>query len=256
MTPRAIALVKVGGSIATIDRPPAFVNRELLARLGAELCEAAMPLVIVHGTGHVGKPWAHKGGFATSGYLPPEARDVALAIKNDLRGLDQRVVSALLDVGVEALGCDFETFAALESGAAKDYLETRLAEGTIPVFYGDMLREADGGYRVVSSDRMLLRIATLLPVKTALFLTDVDGVLGGDPEAVLPEISPATADRAARRASDDADVSSGMRGKLANAFELARLVDRCYIASGVVPGIVTALLRDLPAVATRVLPSP
>jgi isopentenyl phosphate kinase len=251
-----LALVKLGGSIVTVDRPGDPVNRELLARLGPELLSAATPLILVHGTGHVGKPWAHKGGFATSGFLAPSARDVALRIKADLRDLNARIVSCLLDAGVPALGLEFESLAAFNPMQMRAFLRARLAVGAVPVFFGDMVLEPDGGHRVVSSDAMMLYFATILGARTALFLTDVAGVLGGEPEAPLESISPATADRAARRASDDQDVSAGMRGKLASAFAVAARVERCFIADGRDPSIAARLLRDAPAPATRVLPAP
>jgi isopentenyl phosphate kinase len=124
------------------------------------------------------------------------------------------------------------------------------------VFFGDMLPAADGGHVVVSSDVMIERLVDLGGARTALFLTDVAGVLGGDPEALLPSVSQETVAAISRRASDERDVSAGMRGKLASAFRVAARVDRCYIASGLDESVALRLLLGAEAPATRVRSAP
>jgi len=251
--PANCAVLKIGGSIATVDRPHDPVNRELLRGLAVELKTLTRPLVLVHGTGHVGKPWAHKGGFARTGHLPPAARDVALRIKAELRLLNAGVVTSLHDGGLPVMGVDYESLLRLGDVGARTFLFDRLERGVIPVFFGDMLEDEHGGHDVVSSDVMLLRIVELVAATTAIFLTDVEGVLGGEPEALLDTVSPASIDQVARRSSDDRDVSAGMRGKLSSAFLVAARVEHCYITSGLDPTHASRLLRGDAAPATRIL---
>lgn len=247
------AVLKIGGSIATVDRTADPVNRDLLRRLAAELKTIARPLVLVHGTGHVGKPWAHKGGLTRTGHLPPAARDVALRIKAELRLLNAGVVTSLHDGGLPVMGVDYESLLRLGDDGARAFLFDRLERGIVPVFFGDMLEDEHGGFDVVSSDVMLLRIVDLVAATTAIFLTDVEGVLGGDPESRLDTVSPASIEQVARRSSDDHDVSAGMRGKLSSAFLVAAKVERCYIASGLDPTNASRLLLGTAAPATRIL---
>jgi isopentenyl phosphate kinase len=251
-----VAIVKIGGSIATDRAAAGMVATVRLAALAAALCRSGRPLVLVHGTGHVGKPWAHRGGFAQSGVLPREAQEVALAIRSELRGLNQRVVAAMLAAGLPCIGVDYESLAAAPPAAAADRMRALLREGILPLTYGDMLLGADGSHRVVSSDAMLLALARLLAARTVIFLTDVDGVLDAA-GARLPVVTRADLDSqvVAHRESDASDVSGGMRGKLAAAFEAARDGRECFVASGHDPRIVLALLRGEPAPATRVLDS-
>lgn len=251
--PANCAVLKIGGSIATVDRPQDPVNRELLRGLAAELKRVARPLVLVHGTGHVGKPWAHKGGFAQTGHLPPSARDIALRIKAELRWLNAGVVISLHDGGLPVMGVDYESLLRLGDDGARTFLLDRLERGVVPVFFGDMLEDEHGGHDVVSSDVMLRRIVELVAATTAIFLTDVEGVLGGDPEVLLDTVSPASIAQVARRSSDDRDVSAGMRGKLSSAFLVAAKVERCFITSGLDPTRASRLLLGEAAPATRIL---
>lgn len=255
-TPPRVAVVKIGGSIATIDRPPDFVHRELLRRLGRAFAEARVPLVLVHGTGRVGKPWAHRGGFALTGKLPREARDVALRIRSELRELNAGVVAALTAGGLVASGFEYESISNLDRDDARERLLAALERGVTPTFFGDMLETADGGHQVVSSDVMIEHVAGLLDARVALFLTDVAGVFGGSPENLLSVVSPGSIDQVSRRGSDDLDVSAGMRGKLACAFRVAARVERCFIASGLDESIAARLLAGHEAVATRVFAEP
>ncbi len=256
--PTKPALVKIGGSIATVADGD-HVNRNVLMRLAGEFREAGIPLVLVHGTGHVGKPWAHRGGFATSGYLPPWEKKTSLTIRSELRSLNRKIVECLSHGGLRAIGMEFESWQELgrrHPSAARHQIEEHLHHEETPVFFGDMLAQPEGGYRVYSSDRMLIDLARRVPFGTGLLLTDVEGVLGGTPERLLPEVSEGTLAHVARRTSDDADVSAGMRGKLANAFVLARHVERCFIASGMKPGVARDLLLRRDAPATRIVVDP
>lgn len=255
-----LALVKIGGSIATTEDAPDRVNRTLLRRLAEEFAASGRKLVLVHGTGHVGKPWAHRGGFALTGFLGPRERSVALEIKSELRLLNQRVVATLLAAGLPTLGVDFEALTRRRGETAFEFsdearLQGWLADGTIPVFYGDMLREPDGSYRVVSSDVMMVTLARTLRPRTALFLSNVDGVLDAA-DVAIPALSPAAAERVARRASDEQDVSAGMRGKLRHAFALAEITPEVWIANGTRDGIARELLAGRPALGTNIRATP
>lgn len=255
-----LALVKIGGSIATTEEAPDRVNRMLLRRLAKEFTASQRPLVLVHGTGHVGKPWAHRGGFALTGVLGPRDRSVALEIKSELRLLNQRIVAELLAAGLPALGVDFEALTRREGQLEYEFrdagrLPEWLADGIVPVFYGDMLREPDGSYRVVSSDVMMTTLARALRPRTALFLSNVDGVLD-ESDVAIPTLSPSAVERVARRASDEQDVSAGMRGKLRHAFALAEAVGEVWIANGTRDGIARDLLSGRPTLGTNIRPTP
>lgn len=254
-TSRPLAVIKLGGSIATAEGEPGCCNAPLLARVAAEIARAAQPAILVHGTGVVGKPPARVHGYAQTGVLPPGRIDVVVAVRRELRALQARILGALIEGGlaVAPIALDDALFAlahAPDAFAAR--VRSLLDDGIAPVFSGDFAREPGGSWRVFSSDRVVVDLAARFAPDLVLFLSDVDGVLdeGG---RVIPVLSPQERERMARRASDSADVSGGMSGKVGHALAAAEHARRCVIANGRTPGVAGAVLRGDDSGATRVV---
>lgn len=251
-----LAIVKLGGSIAT--DPDALASAQVavdvLARLAHELLAWRGGLIVVHGTGAVGKPAALRHGFAATGIIDAPQRAIALRVKNDLHTMTARVIDTLLRGGLPAITCAIEPY--LEEDPAAARLRAHLGDGLVPVLHGDMVRMADGGYRVLSSDEIVARLAQRLAPRHALFVTDVDGVLGRDEhgtEFLLPRLAAGDLARVSRRASDADDVSRGMTGKVGYAMLAAASSEACHIVNGRVPGRVGALLRGEIVPATAIV---
>lgn len=253
--PEPVTLIKFGGSFMTDAAGPDGLDLAVTRRLAQELAACATPLLLVHGTGAVGKPAALRHGFVDTGCVPAAKTAIGAEIRASIAALNARVVATLRAAGIAAEGCgaarffrdDCRTFHA--SAAAE--LTAMLAAGTVPVLHGDMLRQADGSWQVFSSDVILERLAALLPVRLTLLLTNVDGVLDAQGR-VIPELSEASVDQVDRQASDDTDVSGGMRAKLRSAFAAAAHSQRCLIANGATPGVLAAALRGEPVPGTRI----
>lgn len=262
MTPPTLTfLAKLGGSITTCPDADGRVHEPRLRALARALApHAEAGLILVHGTGHVGKPAAVRYGFERTGRVEAARASIALRIKNDLAELNTRVVRILLDAGLPAVSMRAEDHLPVgepDADPRPERLAAALEAGLVPVLHGDMVRATAGAWRVLSSDEILERVAERLRPRFAAFLTDVDGVLGVDDEgreALLPDLDDAALARVARRGSDDRDVSGGMRAKVAAARRTAAFSGSCHILDGTDPARLAALLRGESPPGTRIHP--
>ncbi len=249
-------IIKFGGSVITAATAPGRFNEQNTRRLASELAPHARDCVLVHGTGHVGKPPALEHGYVQSGLLSRAQALTALRIKAELQRLNQLFVEVLLSSSVQAMSFDVaecfnEAMTGLRRPGLRRRLLTTLHNGIVPVFSGDLMPLTGGGFRVFSSERIVLILAEALRPETVFFLTSAPGVYG---ESTGPEVAEGEAEvlevlHSANRhcvlkaASDQLDVSGGMGEKVDCALEISRWCDRCQIASGVNPGVLARLLN-------------
>lgn len=257
--------MKIGGSIATDPGATDRVHGSRIRALAAVVVDAidagrvGPGVVIVHGTGHVGKPAAIQHGFHRTGRLEAARRNIALAIKNDLADLNTRVTAHLLAAGLPAVAIHAEDALPVEAGrtpTAPHRLIDAIDAGLVPVLYGDMVQAQHGAWRVLSSDEIIVHLADLLRPRITAFLSDVDGVLAIDRETgrevLLTELTPKDDDRVAKRASDERDVSGGMSAKIETARRAAGCSGTCHILSGTHPERLRDLVGGLDTTSTRI----
>lgn len=194
-------VVKIGGA--------AMGDPGWLAGFASAVGAATGPLVIVHGGGpeidalseRLGVEVAWNAGRRVTS---AEAFDVASMV---LTGrLNKRIVSALLDVGVDAIGLSGEdaglvTAGLFDGGALgrvgwvervrTDLLEWLTSRGLVPVI-SPISRGPDGRGLNVNADEVATGIAVALDAGELLYLTDVGGVR--DASSVRRRIDGAEAD--------------------------------------------------------------
>ena len=251
-------IVKFGGSVITDGTSANGLDRKTVRRLAEELPGRGRGCILIHGTGRVGKPPAIRYGYLESGHLPAERTPIALQIRADLRRLNQMFVETMLSASVAAIPLDAAAVFNARMDGFRDPPGPRrigalLDRGLTPVFYGDMVPAAGGGFRVFSSDVIALILCRALRPEKMLFLSDVPGVYpdgGGEP---LAELGSREARRLARAASDARDVSGGMSRKGACALEIARHCGACFIGSGLEPHSAMGFLSGQPVPGTRIL---
>lgn len=184
----SVTVVKIGGA--------ALADQEWLATFAAAVATAGTPFVIVHGGGPditalsdrlgIEVRW-HEGRRIT----PPEALDVAAMV---LTGrVNKRVVGALLEAGVDAIGLsgvDGNLLRAdlVEGGALgrvgrvghvrTDLLSAMLGLGHTLVI-SPISQGADGGALNVNADDVAAAIAAAIGASELVFVTDVAGVMDG-----------------------------------------------------------------------------
>ncbi|MFG0248296.1 MAG: isopentenyl phosphate kinase [Phycisphaeraceae bacterium JB051] len=255
-------LIKLGGSVITHpDRAGKFYACNV-QRIAREIAAASKPCILVHGTGHVGKPPAIEHGYADTGIISANNTLLSVQVRLELRHLHQHVLRALLDAGIRALPMDTATYFNDDGSDFRQpdmavSLKQAVEAGCVPVFHGDMVQLPDHRFKVVSSDAIMSVLARYLKPKTALLLTDVEGVYAADDvqaKQVIDTLTPANLKKMQQQESDQQDVSGGMTGKVKHAMSMAEHCQQCIIASGLKAGVISRLLAGESGLGTRVLP--
>jgi len=213
----SVRVVKIGGA--------ALADGDWLGAFATHVAREA-PCVIVHGGGPDISALSEKLGIEVSWsngrrVTTPEALDVASMV---LTGrINKRIVGALLDADVDAIGISGEDGALVrarmvEAGALghvgavehvrAELIEWLLGRGMVPVL-SPISRGEAGGALNVNADEVAGAVAAALGAPELLFVTDVEGVRDGT-GVMRAELSAA----AARELIDTRAAHGGMAVKL------------------------------------------
>lgn len=246
------ALVKLGGSLLTDKAEESSFKRAGARRLIGEVAKAEVPCVLLHGAGSFGHPQAKRHRI---GQARPKAEGVAdvlsavALLHAEVLGLANAAGLRPLSIPLDGAHGDGDDVADLPVAAIKRALE----EGFTPVLCGTLVRDNATGWRVISADELIARLAGELEPRLALFATDVDGVLDRDPSdpnaKVMPRVTPAIALAVPTGKGDD--VTGRMQGKLQHAMAAAKHCPTLIINGGVRNRVLDAL-RGKPIPCTRV----
>jgi isopentenyl phosphate kinase len=249
-------IVKLGGSVVTDKARSLQADRAAIRAIGEALVRHPAPTILVHGTGSFGKPYAIQYQYL-DGRFDAEHVDRYLEIRDSLKELGRVVARELTAAGLlvaelDAYHCFDRADGAL-SFAEPEHFALLLERGAIPLLMGDLFVCPRDGYRVVSSDQMVVELAKRYRPKQALFLSDVPGVLHPATGELLPTLSPESArelDGAA--ASDALDVSGGMAAKARWALDAAAYAGACWIIDGRDSAALEAALSGESFVGTKI----
>ena len=261
-------LIKLGGSIITDPALKDFFNKKNTSRLAQELFPFHRGCIIIHGTGHIGKPPAIKYHYLESGIIDKKDHLIALGIKHSIRQLNEKVVAELLKTNIPAIPMDILHFSGISASIKnnallKDKIRQLVANGLVPVFSGDLLPQADGTFKVISSDLITLLIAKIIKPENVIFLTDVDGVIaektGIDNQSgyeILPYLTTESRNKMQRFENDRNDVSGGMRMKVETALDISNYCIRCFIGNGFTRHLISDFFNNNPIKGTIVKAEP
>lgn len=246
------SFVKLGGSVITDKTGQEAADFPLIARLCAEIAAAraarpAMGLVIGHGSGSFGHPYAARYGVHTGLGLDGDYTGFAQTAGAALR-LNRIVVDALLAAGVPALALQPSAALWATGGAIASWetghLSQALRHGLVPVVHGDVAFDRAQGSAIISTEALLAYLVERTELRPArIILVGEEAVYTADPRRDptarrIPLITSANlADVLAGAAGSHAvDVTGGMRAKLELMW---RLVQR-------IPGLEVRLIGPAP----------
>jgi isopentenyl phosphate kinase len=247
-------LLKLGGSLITDKTRPYTARLEVLARLAHEIRRGLsqlpnLRLVIGHGSGSFGhwsaRPYATREGVRTPDQWQGYAEVAAAAAR-----LNRIVTDALLEASVPVLSLQ-PSASALCHDYRLEYMDTRplygaLAQGLVPLVYGDVALDDVRGGTIVSTEDIFVYLAGELQPSRILLLGEAPGVLRNG--AVVPSITPGSLQdlRCALDGSRGVDVTGGMADKVLRMVELVQhCPDTCvHILSGTKPGLLAQVLLD------------
>lgn len=257
-----LVFLKLGGSLITEKSKRFAVRREVLTRLANEIAAACaarpeLRLVIGHGSGSFGHVAAQEQGFdPTRGHRSPAS---FAAISAAAAALNAIVRACLLDAGIPAVSLPPSASAVVRDGVIRELAlapyKQLLAWGAVPLTFGDVAVCEDRlEGTIVSTEAVFHFLAPRLQPSRLILLGQVEGVYAVDPRRkggsppLIPEITPDRWEEleAALGGSHGADVTGGMRAKVAEMLALAQAVPglEIRIASGMRPGLVEQLLLN------------
>jgi isopentenyl phosphate kinase len=235
--------VKLGGSLITDKRAVEVARPDVIASLATQLADAARAapgtLIVGHGSGSFGHAEAHARGLSAE--PAPADPEAVTAVRGAAARLHALVLGALREAGARPVSFPPSTTLVHsdEGGSlwpARELLAA-LRDRALPVVYGDVVLDAAGRARILSTEEALGAVAASLRtagqrILRAFWLGETDGVLdaGGAP---IPELVagrdavPASAGGAA-----GTDVTGGMAHRVGAAFALAREGVPSWIGDG------------------------
>ncbi|HEY1013616.1 MAG TPA: isopentenyl phosphate kinase, partial [Herpetosiphonaceae bacterium] len=188
------------------------------------------PLLIGHGGGSFGHYWAER--YATHrGIAGPESWQGVVRVADAMGRLHRAVLEALLEAELPAVGLQPMASARASGGVLAELavapIETLLANGLIPVVYGDVALDDRQGCAIISTEALFSFLAPrLLPAR--IILLGEAAVYDADPRSnpaarPLPRIDRANYAEvlAALGGSHGVDVTGGMRSKIEAMWRLA-----------------------------------
>ncbi len=217
-----VTLLKLGGAAITHKDQPNTLRAEALARIADDLAHTTGPMLLVHGAGSFGHHLAREHALQ-AGYQTPSQRAALAALQRDLHHLNAQVIEALSARDIPAVPFHPASLCVMAGGRLTTLLlepiQRALALGLWPVLYGDCVWDRAQTFGILSGDQLLIYLADALGAARVGFGTNVPGVLDAQ-DAVLPHLTRADLASLGGRSASGADVTGGMRGKLA---EIARL---------------------------------
>lgn len=258
---RRLIVVKLGGSVISDKNVPRSFRRDVVKRIGKELKTVwPRPMIIIHGGGSFGHPIASLYNIK-EGYKDPRQLKGFIETSIAMKELNNMVVTAFNEEGLPAIGMSPSNFAITKGGEIEtfnmDAILSAMDIGLIPVMHGDVVFDRKLKFTILSGDAIASTLARRLNAQKLIFLVDVDGVYAYDRstnERYLIEELTEKLHLTLRYDRVESDTTGGMFYKVEEALAAARSGVEVYIANGLVPGRLEAILNDQRTLCTKVRP--
>jgi isopentenyl phosphate kinase len=247
-------IVKLGGSVLTRKREAERVRPKILARLATEIgAHRPARLVLLHGAGSFGHPGAHRFHLAQEPLLGDAARRERLrgsaVVAAEVRRLHLLVLRALVAAGVPAWSTPAGSLARNAEGHLESLdpapFERALAQGCVPVSFGDVVLDTRWGFSILSADTIARELGSRLGASRVIFVSDVPGVVqnfGRGRPKIVEDLEGDETDRASGAATAR-DVTGGLRTKVETMRALAGAGVEAALISGLSDGLLGRALR-------------
>lgn len=246
-----LIMVKLGGSILTDKTRPFTANMQTIRRMAKEIHEARkknrnLRLLIGHGGGsfpHVpAKEYKVKEGIKSERTL----RGISL-VQDAASRLNRIVVNALIEAGENPVSVQPSASAIMKNGKILNWyiepMREMLKHNLLPVFYGDVVIDADKGCTIASTEILINYLVKPFKPKRLIIAGDVEGVYTADPHKdarakLIPLITPKNFKEIQKYLGGAAgiDVTGGMEHKIEELLKLAKQGFESEIVNAGKPG--------------------
>jgi isopentenyl phosphate kinase len=235
---KKITLVKLGGSVITDKKVPYVAKVKVIKRLAKELKACPTPLIIAHGSGSFGHTSAAlfggKKGYKTTIGLAKVARDAMeinrivmdILVNEDLPAISFRPLSMIMTNKGKTGSVFFKS------------LEEALAQGLIPVVYGDIILDKEWKSTIYSGETTLNNIALYLKdkgfsINKIIEVGETNGVYN-DKKETIREITKTSWLKTKQFIFNPnrVDVTGGMTHKISEALTIAKKGIETLIING------------------------
>jgi isopentenyl phosphate kinase len=225
-----LTFLKLGGSLITDKRGEASFRPDVMAHLAGEIRTALaadenLHLVIGHGSGSFGHVIASRYSTHRGVSTHEQWRgfsEVAIVAAE----LNYLVTKELRLAGIPVWKIQPSASALCHDGEliqmALHPLQATIAQGLVPLVYGDVALDEVRGGTIISTEIILAYLAQHLPVERLILVSDVPGVRDTN-GTIIPEITPQNYDRYrdALGGAAGTDVTGGMLAKVREMLRLA-----------------------------------
>lgn len=243
----ADVVVKIGGSACTRKAEFETLNVGALQSISSQL--SALPtegysLAVVHGAGSFGHQHAKEYGVSKGSSEAPldltqRLREGFAKTRLSVTTLNKHVITALLKEGLPAVSMSPCPFVGTEKkklrggrlgSATLEGTKGLLQRGFVPVVHGDAVLDDAQGVAILSGDVWMVELCRELGAKSAVFVTDVDGVFTKPPSEAGAELVPEILLdnkgelelRGVSMNTASHDVTGGLKAKLESAADVLR----------------------------------
>ena len=179
-------VIKWGGGLITHKDQLCTVNLDVIDSLAKACSKSTKKLVIVHGAGSFGHMVAKKFRLAEGRVVGLDQDEAIERVRKDMIELNNHVLSSLKKYGLDAKTYSPHLWATGTGPGSKG--ELPVFDG-VTVVYGDVVKDLENDFGILSGDDIMLRYSTELPdVERAVFaIGGVDGILRVPPSKAGPE---------------------------------------------------------------------
>jgi isopentenyl phosphate kinase len=237
-----ITLVKLGGSIITDKTKPYTPLLDNIKRIAREIKVTETSLLLAHGSGSFGHTSARIYG-GKKGYTS----ELGIArVCHDAMKINTIVMDILLEEGLPAVALRPMSMMLAAGGDIKLHLfrviEEALAQGLLPVVYGDVILDTAWKSTIYSGEVLLNNIGRYLlernfSLERIIFVGNTDGFYNsrGETIAVIDKESWTKVHQKAAY-NVEHDVTGGMHHKVEQALLMAQRGIPTWIINGNIPG--------------------
>ena len=234
---QGLALIKLGGSVATFKERPLAANIEAIEGVSRALARLEIPIIIVHGGGSFGHYWSVKYDMHTQ----PSNYDVhgVSIVHESMIALNQIIVNSMIRAGLNPYGI---SPSALTTGhkpiVSKIKQIYAMAQSKlIPVTFGDIVYVEGAKYSILSGDALMTILARVLQPLRIIFATNVDGIYKNSKSMEVVHQIQAVNKRKSIEFFETSgiDATGGMQRKVTEAFKIASNGMDVLMINGLIP---------------------
>jgi isopentenyl phosphate kinase len=232
-----LALIKLGGSVATFKERPLAANIDAIEGISRALTRLDIPIIIVHGGGSFGHYWSVKYDMHTK----PANYDVhgVSIVHESMIALNQIIVNSMIRAGLNPYGIPPSTLITGHKPIVTKIKQVcAMAQSKlIPVTFGDIVYVEGGKYSILSGDALMTILARVLQPLRIIFATNVDGIYKDSlSKEIVHEIQVVDERKSIKFfKTSGIDATGGMQRKVTEAFKIASHGIDVLMINGLVP---------------------